>query len=696
MSVVKVDYNRQAIEMPGTRRPGQTGIFRRAGFEDELVSRTKGSPHVTTVYEGFQHGLKLNPNGDCLGSRTFDPVTGTFGEYVWQSYATVHQRVTRFGSGLMHLHQQLFPDLTAAQRRQWAVGIWGINRAEWTIAGEACSAYSLISVGLFDALDVDAVMYSINHSEAPAIVASAQHVLSLIKNADKMPGLKIIVSMDPLGGDNATSQAVDKSKVESGSVMRLWAEEKGIRLLDFKEVEALGELHGRKHIPPTPEELYTVGYTSGTTGLPKGAMTTHANYLSLLASNECSFPMFKDDTLFSYLPLGHVFGRVLEFFAFSVGGRIGYSSGDPLRLLEDMEVLKPTIFPTVPRLMNRIYARVRAATVEAPGMVGVLARRAVAAKMANYVAGLGMTHPLWDRLLFNKVKKVLGGNVRYMIIGSAPVASEILAFARIAFCCEVIEVYGQTEGTGAGTLTNYGDVTPNHVGAPAPCCEVKLIDVPELNYFATDKPYPRGEICLRGPSVIKGYLKDEKKTRETIDEEGFLHSGDVAILNPNGTFTIIDRVKNVFKLSQGEFIAAEKIENQILAKVPLIQQIFVHGDSTENCLVAIMVPEPENFVPILKQVLNTNVSPNDIKAFREACNHPKVRKAVLQIITNAGKAAQLKGFEFPKAVMIEPTPFSVENGRLTPTFKIKRHPVVKEYREQLTAMYNEIHQQSKI
>ncbi|KAG0239100.1 hypothetical protein BGW41_007943 [Actinomortierella wolfii] len=691
MTNVKVDYNRQAVELPGTRRPGQTGIYRRAGYENGLISIPKTMPNVRTVYDGFQHGLRVNPEADCLGTRQYDAATGTFGEYVWQSYATVHQRLTRFGSGLLHLHHQTFPDLDEAARKQWAVGIWGVNRAEWTIAGEACTAYGLISVGLFDALDIEAVMYSINHSEAPVIVVSADHLPALIKNADKMPGLKIMVSMDPLPKDGPT-----KANVQSGAVLRLWAEEKGIRLMDFAEVEALGEVHGRKHNPPTPGDLYTIGYTSGTTGLPKGAMTTHANYITILAANEVSFPIYSEDTLFSYLPLGHVFGRVLESITFSVGGRIGYSTGDPLRLLEDMQALKPTVFPTVPRLMNRIYARVKAATVEAPGLVGALARRGFAAKLANYQAGKGFTHPLWDRLLFKKVRQVLGGNIRYMIVGSAPIAPEILAFCRIAFCCEIVEVYGQTEGTGAGTLTNYGDVTPGHVGPPAPCCEIKLVDVPELNYYATDKPFPRGEICVRGPSVIKGYLKDELKTRETIDEEGFLHSGDVAILNPNGTFTIIDRVKNVFKLSQGEFVAAEKIENQILAKVPLIQQIFVHGDSHENCLVAIMVPEPDAFLPVVKEILNVEVSPSDLKAFREVCNHPKVRKAVLQLITKAGKAAQLKGFEFPKAVLIEPIPFSVENGRLTPTFKIKRKPVVQEYREQLTAMYNEIRQQSKL
>jgi long-chain acyl-CoA synthetase len=183
-----------------------------------------------------------------------------------------------------------------------------------------------------------------------------------------------------------------------------------------------------------------------------------------------------------------------------------------------------------------------------------------------------------------------------------------------------------------------------HVGPPNACCEVKLVDVPELNYFATDKPHPRGEICIRGASVIPGYLKDEAKTRETIDEEGWLHSGDIGVLNENGTFTIIDRKKNVFKLSQGEYIAAENIEGKFLSKVPFIQQIFVHGDSHENCLVAIVIPDAESFIPFVNKVLETaNVRLGDQPAYKRICNDPKLRKAVLKELIRAGKDAGLKG-----------------------------------------------------
>ncbi|KAF9973241.1 hypothetical protein BGZ73_003515 [Actinomortierella ambigua] len=688
-----VDYNNQAVEMPGTRRPGQTGIYRRSGYESRLLEIPKRMPNARTVYDAFQHGLSINPDADCLGERKYDPDTRSFGEYEWQSYATVNARLTRFGSGLAHLYEEGFSGSDAAaplqQLGQWTVGIWGPNRREWTIAGAGCCAYSMVSVGLFDALDIDAIVYIINHSEIPAVVASANHIVELLKNADKMPGLKIIISMDRLRANDA-EKFPGCTSVAPDVAFRAWANEKNIRILEFDEVEELGELHARKHNPPKPDDVYTIAYTSGTTGVPKGAMATHANYVAYMAASEDAVPMNTSDTVFNFSPLGHVFGRMVEAMAFSTGARAGFGSGSPLRLLEDAKALRPTIMPMVPRLLNRVYFRLKASTMDAPGWIGTLSRRAFADKLSNLNSGKGVYHALWDRLLFNKVRQVLGGNIRYIVTGSAPISSEILAFCKVALCCEILEVYGQTENCGGGTVVSFGEVTLGHVGPPTPSSEIKLVDVPELNYFSTDEPFPRGEICVRGPVVIKGYLKDEEKTREAIDEDGFLHSGDIALLNPNGTFTIIDRVKNIFKLSQGEYVAAEKIENQLLASVPLIQQIFIHGDSHENCLVSIVVPEPEAFLPLVKQILNEDISPSDPSAIRDACGHPEIRNAVLQMITDAGKAGNLKGFEIPRAVILEPTPFSIENGRVTPTLKIKRHAVAQEYREQITAMYREL------
>ena len=151
----------------------------------------------------------------------------------------------------------------------------------------------------------------------------------------------------------------------------------------------------------------------------KGAILTHGNLIALLASSDVSTPVLVDDCLISFLPLPHVFGRVMEIFAMAAGGRIGYSTGDPLRLLEDISHLKPTIFPAVPRLLNRVYAKVYAATAGAPGLTGALARRGLATKLANLREGNGFHHPLWDRILFSKVKQALGGNVRLMLTGKS-------------------------------------------------------------------------------------------------------------------------------------------------------------------------------------------------------------------------------------------------------------------------------------
>ncbi|KAG0206691.1 hypothetical protein BGX28_001890 [Mortierella sp. GBA30] len=680
------DKNQQSVELPGTRRPGQTGIYRRKGFENEIVSVPPSRPHIRTIYDAFQHGLRLSPNGPALGHRVYDHVTDTFGGYVWETFAEVNDRITRFGSGLVKIHQDVHGLATVAQK--WSVGIWSINRPEWTITSEACSSYNLVSVGLYDTLGPEAVAYGINHSECSVVVTSVDHVATLLNESSKIPGLKIIISMDDLDGGRS-----GPGFAATGPILRTYAQDKGLHLYDWSEVEALGTQHGRKHTPSTPSDVYTICYTSGTTGLPKGAILTHANLIAILASGDVNTPMETDDCVISFLPLPHVFGRIMEIFAFSSGGKIGYSTGDPLRLLEDISHLRPTIFPAVPRLLNRVYTKVYEATAGAPGLKGALARRGLATKFANLQEGKGFIHPFWDRILFSKVKQAIGGNVRLILTASAPISAEVLGFIRVAFCCEVVEAYGQTEGAGAATNTNIGETEAGHVGAPHACCELKLVDVPELNYFATDKPFPRGEICIRGPSVIPGYLKDEAKTKETIDEEGWLHSGDVGVMGANGTITIIDRKKNVFKLSQGEYVAAENIEGRFLSRVPFIQQILIHGDSSENCLVAILIPEPEAFIPFVNKVLqNVRLQPGNLAEYKKVFTNPKLRQAVLQELIKAGRDAGLKGFEIPKAILLESEAFTVENDKMTPTFKIKRHPVVQAYRDQLTALYKEIHQ----
>jgi long-chain acyl-CoA synthetase len=175
-------------------------------------------------------------------------------------------------------------------------------------------------------------------------------------------------------------------------------------------------------------------------------------------------------------------------------------------------------------------------------------------------------HPELDEAVFKNTKNLFGGRMRLAIVGAAPISKDVLNFLKIAFCHQIVEGYGQTENTGAATITRSDDTNcAGCVGGPMLGVEIKLVDVPEMNYYSTDSPYPRGEVCFKGAIVFSGYYKAPEKTKEALDSEGWLHTGDVAVLLNNGALKIIDRKKNIFKLLQGEYVAAEKCEN-IFAK----------------------------------------------------------------------------------------------------------------------------------
>jgi len=199
-----------------------------------------------------------------------------------------------------------------------------------------------------------------------------------------------------------------------------------------------------------------------------------------------------------------------------------------------------------------LYDAIKAKLDEATGCKKCLVEMAINAKLRNLRATGTVTHKFWDALIFNKIKKVLGGNIRLMLSASAPIAPDILEFLKIAFCCDIVEGYGLTETTG-GFLSRIGDPTTGHVGGPIGCTKVVLKDVPEMGMFTTDSP-PRGEICFTGPTIFKGYFKDPNRTAEAFHNEWF-RSGDIGQVNANGSIKIIDRCKNIFKTAQGEYVS---------------------------------------------------------------------------------------------------------------------------------------------
>lgn len=418
-------------------------------------------------------------------------------------------------------------------------------------------------------------------------------------------------------------------------------------------------------------------------------MLTHGNFVAALSASYKNLGGVQEDSSISYLPLAHIFGRVCDMLCLCIGGRLGYFSGDMNTLVEDIQEMKPTIFATVPRLLNRVYGKIVASTVNAPGATGALARRGIATKLANLEAGKGYTHPFWDRLIFNKVKQALGGNVRVMVTGSAPIGKDVMQFLRVALCCDIREGYGATETCAASTIHYPNEYKAGHIGGPFTCNEIKLVDVPEMNYLSTD-PYPRGEICIRGPNVFLGYYKDEEKTKEALDEDKWYHTGDIGLVNERGAIVIIDRKKNIFKLAQGEYIAPEKIEN-VYVKESMIAQIYLHGDSLQSSLVAIVVPDPETLTAVVAAKLPHIHAKN--LSLAELYQSPEVNALVLAAMNKVGKKAELRGFEYAKAIFLETEPFAVENDLLTPTFKVKRPQAKKHYEAKIAELYEIVNSQ---
>ncbi|XP_010133374.1 PREDICTED: long-chain-fatty-acid--CoA ligase 6 isoform X1 [Buceros rhinoceros silvestris] len=586
---------------------------RRSVIGDSPQLLTHYYDDARTMYEVFRRGFSISENGPCLGFRKPKQ------PYQWLSYKEVAERAEALGSGL--LQQGCKPST-----KQF-IGVFAQNRPEWIISELACYTYSMVVVPLYDTLGPGAIRYIVNTADISTVICDkpekARILLDHVERRET-PGLSSIILMDPF----------EKELVERGRRC-------GVRIQTMQEVEDCGRESRHVPVPPRPEDLSIVCFTSGTTGNPKGAMLTHGNV-------------------------------VADFSGF-----LKVTEGDIRLLSDDMKALRPTIFPVVPRLLNRMYDKIfsQADTSLKRWILEFAAKR----KKAEVRNGIIRNDSLWDKLFFNKIQASLGGCVRMIVTGAAPASPTVLGFLRAALGCQVYEGYGQTECTAGCTFTTPGDWTSGHVGAPLPCNLIRLKDVEELNYFASKG---EGEICVKGPNVFKGYLKDEEKTTEALDQEGWLHTGDIGKWLPNGTLKIIDRKKHIFKLAQGEYIAPEKIENIYIRSDP-VAQIYVHGDSLQAFLVGIVVPDSE-------------VMPGWAKkrgfdgTYAELCKNKELQQAIMEDMVRLGKESGLHSFEQVKAIYIHSDMFSVQNGLLTPTLKAKRPELRDYFKKQIEELYSSI------
>ncbi|KAF0474609.1 acetyl-CoA synthetase-like protein [Gigaspora margarita] len=667
-----IDYNKQSFVVPGTERNGQTGHYRNAFLPDGQI-KTSPKPGFTRLYDIFQHTLKKFRNRECLGIRQFDEKTRNYGDYLWQTYEQVNERITNFGSGILHLKLNIIKD---DQIEKLIVGICSANRPEYHIVYQSASAYNFTVCPLYESLGPNNLEYCLTHTEASIVIVAKSHVQYMLNLSGKLPALKAIITLDSL--DDPACKFLQSE-----------ASQKNILLYEFSQIEKFGQQHFRENVSVHSDDLFIIMYTSGTTGLPKGVMLSHGNLLAAMCPVYHPFDEAPGSRVLSYLPMAHIFGVMTESIAIMSGISIGYSSGDSNRLFEDIQTLQPIAFSGVPRIFNKLYKSIRTVTIDAPGKEGEIARRAYQKKLAHFKKTGELKYEEWDKLAGKNIRGILGKNIKRMFCSAAALSEDVMEFLKIALGVNFVQGYGQTESTGAGSRIIMGDpIILSHVGAPSPCVEIKLVDVPSLNYYSTDKPNPRGEICLIGASIMKGYFKDEKKTKETIDKEGWLRTGDVGEIDGRGCLKIIDRVKNIFKLAQGEYVAPEKIEN-IYLQESLISQIFVHGDPNQRFLVAIIVPYDKHFIPWASQI----VKGLDYEALMK--NNVIINEFLKRLHT-LGKINGLNGFEQVKAIHLDTISFSIENGLLTPTMKVKRREVEQHYKKIFDKLYKNLANKSNL
>ncbi|MBK5188213.1 MAG: long-chain fatty acid--CoA ligase [Gemmatimonadaceae bacterium] len=592
--------------------------------------------HPATLAQLFVEAVEEHDQPNAL-------LTKVGGVYQPLSHRTIADRVRRVAFGLRAL------GVPAGNR----VAILSENRPEWAIADYACLMAGMADVPIYPTLPAEQIAYILRDSGAVAIfVSTAEQAKKIRSVRADLPALQHVIVFDE---DAATGGEISMAALEA----------RGAAAMTPDAAERFRDAA----LAIQPHEIATIIYTSGTTGDPKGAMLTHGNIASNVSAVIDLLEMGPTDSSLSFLPLSHIFERMVDYLMFAAGVSIAYvESMDTIA--QNMREVQPTIVVAVPRIYEKIHARITDTAMRAGGAKRAIFLWAcdVGSRWSEEVLSgrkpgllLALQHRIADKLVFSKVREAVGGRLRFFISGSAPLSDDINRFFYSAGL-KILEGYGLTETSPVISVNTPKRVTIGTVGAPIPGVEVKI---------AAD-----GEILTRGPHVMKGYFNQPEATREAIDEEGWFHTGDIGTLE-DGLLRITDRKKDIIVTAGGKNIAPQPIENRVKANKYVAQAVMI-GDRRKFPMI-LVVPD---FDQLDRWAGYKNIPTMDR---REMLAHPLVRaKMEKEVLSGLDKLAH---FERPKKIVLLEQDFTIDSGELTPTLKVKRRTVDRKFRALIDAAY---------
>lgn len=563
------------------------------------------------------------------------------------TYGEMDRRVTAMASALIEL----------GVRPGDRVALLSENRPEWVQSDLAILRAGAVNVPIYMTLTAKQLAYILNDCRPQVVVASTQaQLLKVLEACREADSVRHVIVMDgPAAPQDGLTVTTLKDFLETGT-----------GLLSEHRTELAMRERGIE-----PQSVVSIIYTSGTTGNPKGVMLSHRNFATN-ASTVCDLiDLHSTDSCLSFLPLSHVLERVAYYAFLHQGALINYAESIDM-VATNLQEVRPTFLVSVPRLFEKIRAKVFESVDSGPALKQTLfywglemGRRVYEAKASGREPDFftQLQYNLADRLVFSKVRERTGGNLRYCISGGAPLPKEVGIFFDV-IGITILEGYGLTESSPVIACNRPGHIRLGTVGMPIPHVEVRLAE--------------DGEILARGPNIMLGYFNNEEATREALDPDGWLHTGDIGALE-DGYLRITDRKKEILVMSNGKNVAPQPIESALVLS-SLIAQAMVIGDN-RNYVTALVVPNFETLERVARERGWTASSPRELVA------RPEVKELLRQEIDTQTK--DFARFEQIKEFLLLPEEFTQENDELTPTLKLKRRNVLKRYQDAIDALYEQ-------